>query len=222
MQTLYSLFYGVCGSWHLATLGCQTWLFPWHLAKSATETLLCWGGNALSQVAINHWPPMAISDSSGWVAGPNGQLASIKCSGTNIVTYHIRHSWSNMTWASALDHGHMVDHSILHSPNGSFDSRWNSNLSLLHWIDNSTQNFTSIRNYNFEFNWQSNAANSSWNFKWSVGRVYPSLYWDTSLFCHAEVDLHEGHAFETGTHEGPPTNVFNLVCLLGIRSPAGT
>ena len=35
--------------------------------------------------------------------------------------------------------------------------------------------------------------------------------------CHAEVDLHEGHAFETGSNEGPPTNVFDLVCLLGIR-----
>ncbi len=34
---------------------------------------------------------------------------------------------------------------------------------------------------------------------------------------HAEVDTHEGPAFEAGTHEGQPTNVFNLVCLLGIR-----
>ena len=31
--------YGVCGCWHLATLGCQTGLFSWHLAKSETETL---------------------------------------------------------------------------------------------------------------------------------------------------------------------------------------
>ncbi len=59
-----------------------------------------------------------------------------------------------------------------HSPGESFDSRWNSNLSLLHRIDNSTQNYylelswnlTSIQNYNFELNWQFNAANSSWNF----------------------------------------------------------
>ena len=28
----------------------------------------------------------------------------------------------------------------MHSPDWSFDSRWNSSLSLLHWIDNSTQN----------------------------------------------------------------------------------
>ncbi len=34
---------------------------------------------------------------------------------------------------------------------------------------------------------------------------------------NAEVDTHEGHIFETGTHEGPPTKVFNIVCLLGIR-----
>ena len=61
---------------------------------------------------------------------------------------------------------------ILHSHDGSLDSRWNSNLSLLRWIDNSTQNynfelswnFISIQNFNLELNWHSNAANSSWNF----------------------------------------------------------
>ena len=59
-----------------------------------------------------------------------------------------------------------------HSPNGSFDARWNSNLTLLHWIVNSTQsynlelrwNFNSIPNCSFELNCQCNAANSSWNF----------------------------------------------------------
>ncbi len=58
-----------------------------------------------------------------------------------------------------------------HSPDWSFDSRWNSNLSLLHWIVNSTQNynfeskwhFNSIQNFSFELNCQSNAANLSWN-----------------------------------------------------------
>ncbi len=35
----YSLCYRVCGCWHLATLGCQTGLFSWHLAKNETETL---------------------------------------------------------------------------------------------------------------------------------------------------------------------------------------
>ncbi len=63
----------------------------------------------------------------------------------------------------------MLEHYGLHSPDWSFDSRWNSNLSLLHWIDNSTQiynfelslNFNSIQNYYFELNWQSNAANPS-------------------------------------------------------------
>ncbi len=35
----------------------------------------------------------------------------------------------------------------LHSPDWSFDSRWNSNLCLRHWIFNSTQN------YNFEWRW---------------------------------------------------------------------
>ena len=36
----YPRAYGICGCWHLATLGCQTGLFSWHLAKSETETLL--------------------------------------------------------------------------------------------------------------------------------------------------------------------------------------
>ncbi len=70
--------------------------------------------------------------------------------------------FSNMVWSITCP---------VHFPNWSFDSTWNSNLSLPYWIDNSTQNynfvlswnFTSIQNYNFELNWQSNAANSSWN-----------------------------------------------------------
>ena len=37
---LYSLCYGLCGCWHPATLGCQTGLFSWHLAKIETETLM--------------------------------------------------------------------------------------------------------------------------------------------------------------------------------------
>ena len=36
---------------------------------------------------------------------------------------------------------------LLHSPDGSFDSRWNSNL--LHWIYNSTQNYNSELRWNF-------------------------------------------------------------------------
>ena len=39
-NSLYSLFYGVGGCRHLATLGCQTGIFSWHLAKTETETLL--------------------------------------------------------------------------------------------------------------------------------------------------------------------------------------
>ena len=43
---------------------------------------------------------------------------------------------------------------------------------MLHWIDNSTQNynfelnynFYSVQNCNFELNCQSHAENSSWNF----------------------------------------------------------
>ncbi len=81
----------------------------------------------------------------------------------------------------------------IHSPNWSFDSRWNSNLGLLHWIDNSTQdynfelswNFTSIQNYNFDLNWQSNAANSRWNFILKQMISFESV--DTINQCHKTV-----------------------------------
>ncbi len=63
----------------------------------------------------------------------------------------------------------------------------NTNLSLLHWIDNSTQkysfdlswNFTFIQNYNFELNWQCNAANSSWN---SI--VNQMISWESARLNH--------------------------------------
>ena len=37
------------------------------------------------------------------------------------------------------------------------------------------------------------------------------------LLSHTEVGYHEGHAFEAGYQEGPSTDAFNIVCLLGIR-----
>ncbi len=106
---------------------------------------------------------------------------------------HIIHSYGFvmelLQWHKILVHIHLVNMSSwtpLHSPDGSFDSRWNSNLSLLHWIVNSTQNynfesrwnFNSIQNCSFELNCQSNAANSSWNFilNQMIRREIVSLY----------------------------------------------
>ncbi len=45
----------------------------------------------------------------------------------------------------------------------------------------------------------------------------PVKLWMPCVKKIAIVGPQEGHAFEAGTHEGPPTNVFNIVCLLGIR-----
>ncbi len=82
-----------------------------------------------------------------------------------------------------------------HSPDWSFDSRWTSKLSLLHWIVNSAQNynfesrwnFNSVQNCRFELNCQSSAANSSWNsiLNQMISRESVSP-WNITLVCDAD------------------------------------